>query len=55
VSDSELDQLGYLDINEIDNLVSLADNMAVKLAYDTINKLGNVKNRVGSERKKVTR
>ena len=30
---SEIDMLGNLDIDQIDNILSIADNMAVKLAY----------------------
>jgi hypothetical protein len=30
---SELEQLGNLNIDQLDNILSLADNMAVKLAY----------------------
>ena len=30
---SEIDMLGNLDIDQIDNILSIADNMAVKLAF----------------------
>jgi hypothetical protein len=31
--------LGYLDIDQIDNILNIADNMAVKLAYQTSQKI----------------
>lgn len=37
------DQLGQLDVDELDNLISLADNMAIKLAFETAGKLKNAK------------
>jgi hypothetical protein len=32
---SEYDKLGYLDFDQLENVVSIADNMAVKLALRT--------------------
>ena len=32
---SEIDLLGTLDIDQLDNILNLADNMAVKLAMQT--------------------
>jgi hypothetical protein len=32
---SEYDKLGYLDFDQLENVVSIADNMAVKLALQT--------------------
>ena len=50
----DLDLLGDLELEELDNIVSFADNIATKLAMDTSNKLkkmgSSVKN-VGKESK----
>jgi hypothetical protein len=30
---NDIDMLGYLDVDQLDNVLTLADNMAIKLAY----------------------
>ena len=54
MSESELsdyDKLGYLDIDALDNVVSLADNMAIKLAVNTTLKLRDLQNKASSQLK----
>lgn len=41
----ELDQLGNLELSELDDIVSFADNIATKLAQKTSNKLKKLGNR----------
>jgi hypothetical protein len=36
--------LGYLDVDQLDNVLNLADNMAIKLAVQTTLKMMDVKN-----------
>ena len=43
---SEYEKLGYLDIDELDVLANIADNQAVKLAYNTSLKLQKMKSLV---------
>eukprot|EP00347_Sterkiella_histriomuscorum_P015562 403356560 len=56
---TELDQLGQLDVDQLDNILSLADNLAVKLAYRTSMKMKNIKTKVqsqyNSEKVKITK
>ncbi|CDW79016.1 UNKNOWN [Stylonychia lemnae] len=55
---SELDQLGQLDVDQLDNILTLADNLAIQLAYKTSAKMNNIKSKVQSqidaEKKKIT-
>jgi len=39
----DMDQLGQLELNELDNIVTFADNIATQLAFDTTKKLKNLK------------
>jgi hypothetical protein len=52
---SEIDMLGTLDIDQIDNILSIADNMAVKLAYQTSEKMKNLVpgKKISEEREKL--
>ena len=50
---NDIDMLGYLDVDQLDNVLTLADNMAIKLAYQTTMKMksfhGKMKNQIKSE------
>ena len=46
---SEIDLLGTLDFDQLDNVLSIADNMAIKLAYETSLKMKNLKSKVKSQ------
>jgi len=42
---SDYDLLGKMEMDNMEDLVSIADNLAIKLAYDTTIKLKNLKSK----------
>jgi len=44
---SEADKLGSLDIDQMDDILSVADSLAIKLAFDTTEKIKRLKSNVG--------
>lgn len=50
---SDIDLLGNLDIDQLDNILSIADNMAVKLAYQTTQSMKSVPQQLKSEKDKL--
>lgn len=54
---SEYEKLGYLDVDQLENVLSLADNMAMRLAYKTSFKIRElrtkVKDKMGDQKNKV--
>lgn len=52
---SEIDMLGYLDVDQLDNVLNIADNMAIRLAFETTQKMKNLPIKIKSEREKITK
>ncbi len=51
----ELDLLGQLDVDQLDNILNLADNMAVKLALQTTQRMKVLPGQLKSEKDKLTK
>jgi hypothetical protein len=47
------DDLGNLNIDELNDIGEIADNMAINLAQETVDKLRNLKGKVKNERQKI--